>query len=394
LPGKRFAITRLVNIMRAQVVLSACPDYRPANVQAAVAKLLADLGGLTTLVRPGQTVLLKPNLLAARTPEQAVTTHPEVVRALIRSVKAIGGSPIVADSGMSVIQIERVWEKTGFKAMCAEESVPLVNLEKSGSVQFNWNGVVYSVALPVLDAALVINLPKLKTHILTTLTNAVKNIYGTLPGFQKTMLHKQYPAPRQFCAFLAELYARVKPGLTISDAVVAMEGNGPSAGTLAPLGFLAGSTDGVALDAAVCHLLKIPLNKVAYLGLLQQAGVGVADWSRIELAGNVPLPLQRPPFRVPVAAGLLDWIPVGLVRLLAPFVWIRPSFTERCVRCGLCVKACPVKALSLPEGSATPVLTPSACIGCCCCHEVCPERAVEMTQSFLLNLRKRGKLPS
>src|ERR1035437_8912540 len=225
--------------MRTKVALAACPDYSPSNVQAAVETLVADLGGMAAWVRPGQTVLLKPNLLSARTPEQAVTTHPEVVRALIRSVKAVDGCPIVADSGMSVIQIERVWEKTGFKAMCAEESVPLVNLEKAGSVQFNRAGVVYSVAKPVLDAALVINVPKLKTHMLAALTNAVKNIYGTLPGFQKTMLRKQYPTPRQFCAFLAALYARVKPGLTISDAVVAMEGNGPSAGELVPLGFLA-----------------------------------------------------------------------------------------------------------------------------------------------------------
>ena len=379
--------------MRTKVALSACPDYRPATVQSSVAKLLADLGGMSAWVRPGQTVLLKPNMLSARTPEQAVTTHPEVVRALIHSVKAVGGVPIVADSACSAIQIERVWEKTGFKAMCGEESVPLVNLEKSGSVQFNQAGVVYSVAKPVLDAALVINMPKLKTHMLTVLTNAVKNIYGTLPGFQKTMLHKQYPTPDLFCAFLAALYARVKPGLTISDAVVAMEGNGPMSGDLVPLGFLAGSTDGVALDAAMCHILKIALNKVSYLGLLQRAGVGAADWSRIEMVGNVPLPLQRPPFRVPITARLLNWIPIRLVHLLAPFVWIRPSFTARCVRCGLCVKACPVKALYMGE-EAGPVLTPSACIGCCCCHEVCSQRAVEMTQSFLLNLRKPGKLPS
>ncbi|MBU0714983.1 MAG: DUF362 domain-containing protein [Verrucomicrobia bacterium] len=381
--------------MRTKVALSACPDYSPANVQAAVERLVADLGGrgLATWVRPGQTVLLKPNMLSARTPEQAVTTHPEVVRALIRMVKAVGGRPIVADSACNAIQIERVWEKTGFKAMCGEESVPLVNLEKSSSVQFNWAGVVYSVAKPVLDAALVINMPKLKTHLLTVLTNAIKNIYGTLPGFQKTMLHKQYPTPDQFCAFLAELYVRVKPGLTICDAVVAMEGNGPSAGELVLLGFLAGSTDGVALDAAMCHILKIALKKVSYLGLLQQAGVGVADWSQIELVGNVPLPLQRPPYRVPATTRLLNWIPIWLVRMLAPYVWIRPSFTARCVKCGLCVKACPVTALRIADGPR-PVLNPAACIGCCCCHEVCPQRAVNMTQSFLLNLRKRGKLPS
>lgn len=381
------------NTMRPKVALAACPDYSPANVHAAVARLMADLGGISAWVRPGQTVLLKPNMLSARAPEKAVTTHPEVVRALIRMVQTAGGLPVVADSGMSVMRMEQIWEKTGFKAMCAEESVPLVNLEKSGSVQFDQDGIIYSVAKPVLDAALVINVPKLKTHMLTTLTNAVKNIYGTIPGFQKTMLHRYYPTPCQFAAFLAGLYAHVKPGLTISDAVVAMQGNGPTSGELVPLGFLAGSADGVALDAALCHILQIPLGKVTYLELLQRLGVGVADWRQIDLVGNVSLPLQRPPLRVPITASFLNWIPVWLVRLLAPYIWIRPAFTTRCIKCGLCVQACPVTALCLSEGPV-PVLNPSACIGCCCCHEVCAQGAVVMTQSILMNLRKRGELPS
>ncbi|MBI2438039.1 MAG: DUF362 domain-containing protein [Lentisphaerae bacterium] len=380
--------------MRSIVALAECPDYRPATVQAAMAKLLADLGGLANLVRPGQRVLLKPNLLTARAPDQAVTTHPEVVRALIRMVKALGARAQVADSPTSSIQTERVWEKTGFKAMCAEEAVELVNLEKSGSVQFNREGISYSVAKPVLDAALLINVPKFKTHILTTVTNAVKNIFGAVPGFQKTMLHKHYPTQGEFSAFLATVYLRVKPGLSISDAVVAMEGDGPSAGEARPLGFLAGSTDGVALDAALCRLLKIPLEKVPYLGELQRAGVGPSDWNQIEIVGNVPLPLAGAPFRLPSLSGLGNWIPRWLVQVLAPYVWIRPSFSTRCVQCGMCVKSCPVQALSLPKGARVPVLNPAICIGCCCCHEVCPERAVEMKQSFLLNLRGRGKLPA
>lgn len=378
--------------MRTKIALSACADYRAEAVQAAVEKLMADLGGMAAWVRPGQSVLLKPNLLSARSPERLVTTHPEVVRALIRLVKKSGGHPSVADSSCSAIQIEKVWEKTGFAAMCAEESVPLLNLEKAGSVQFENAGVVYSIAKPVLEAALVINVPKLKAHMLTTLTNGVKNIFGTLPGFQKAMMHKQYPTPRQFCVLLADLYARVKPGLTVSDAIVAMEGNGPSGGDGVALGFVAGSADGVALDAAMCHILNISLDTVPYLGLLQKAGIGTTDWDRIEIVGNVTLPLKLS-FRVPMAAAFMNRIPVWLVRALAPYIWIRPSFNANCIRCGLCVKACPVRALRL-EGGATPILTPSLCIGCCCCHEICPRRAVDMKQSFLLNLRQHGRLPS
>ncbi len=380
--------------MRASVAVAACPDYQPAGVAAALAALVSRLGGLDGVVRTGQTVLLKPNLLSDKAPERAVTTHPEVARAVIRWVRARGGRPVVADSACSAIMIEQVWDRTGFGALCAAEGVPLLNLEQAGSVPFRCGRVSYSVAKPVLEADLVINLPKLKTHMLTGLTNAVKNVYGTLPGFQKTLLHRQFLAPRAFSGFLAELYARVRPGLTVCDAVVGMDGPGPSAGRPAPLGFLAASTDGVALDAALCRLLGLPLRAVPYLGLLERAGVGTVAADRIDRQGTLPEGWGRRRFRMPRTA-YLNIVPAWLPRPLGRWMWIRPDFTEACVRCGRCLAACPMQALSLPDdGRSPPRLAASACIGCCCCHEVCPQRAVVMTQSLLLRLRKRGRLPS
>ncbi len=380
--------------MRVPVAVAACPDYTPAAVRAAVDALVERLGGLAGLVRPGGTVLLKPNLLTDRTPDRATTTHPEVVRALIRWVRQRGGRPVVADSACSAVKTAAVWEQTGFRAMCAAESVPLLNLEQTGSVLFRRGPVSYSVAKPVLDADLVINVPKFKTHLLTGITNAVKNVFGTLPGFQKTLLHKWYPTPRAFSEFLAELYPRVRPALSVSDAVVAMDGPGPSGGDPVALGALAASTDGVALDAALCGLLRVPLRAVPYLGMLARAGVGCADPRFLEVRGDVPGHWAGLRFRLPRVASLLDVAPVWLVRLLGPLVWIRPAFSDACVRCGRCVAACPAQALRLPAGAARPVLRTAACIGCCCCHEVCPRRAVAMTQSALLRWRKHGALPS
>ncbi len=377
--------------MQSKVAVAVCADYRAADLQKAFADVIAGLGGLNDLVRSGQRVLLKPNLISDKPPERAITTHPEVVRVLIRWLKTRGALPMVADSACSAIKIESVWEKTGFRALCDEESVPLINLEQAGSVQMRAEGAVFSIARPILDADLLINVPKLKTHVLTALTNAVKNMYGTLPGFQKTILHKQYPTPRRFSRFLAALYARVRPAFTLCDAVVAMHGNGPTGGEPIALGFLAGATDGVALDAALCRLLQISLRKVPYLEILRKAGVGLTDANDIELVGQIPeLPAS---FRVPHSA-LFNLIPAWLARCLSPLLWIRPAFTARCARCGLCVKACPVRALRLDAGGGAPILNPALCIGCCCCHEVCPEKAVVMTQSPLLNLRKHGRLPS
>lgn len=370
---------------RAKVVLSKCGSYEFGEIQPAVERLFTGLGGIGSLVRAGQTVLLKPNLLSDHRPEEAVTTHPEVVRALIRLVKRAGARPVVADSSACTIDIEGVWEKTGFRAMCAEEAVPLLNLEKSGSRMFEFNGISFSIAKPVLEADVVVNVPKLKTHTLTVLTNAVKNMYGAIPGYQKTMLHKQFPAAEPFGHFLAELYRIVRPALTVTDAIVAMEGNGPLAGNLVPYGFLAASTDGAALDAMLCHLLGINPKRVSYLRFLQEAGAGQTEWPAIELAGDPPAQLALRPIRLPrILAGKV--VPDWLLPLVWPLLWIRPEFTDACQACGLCVKACPVSALAQVDG-AHPVLKRELCIQCCCCLEICPARAIEMRQSPLFAIR-------
>ncbi len=375
---------------RAKVALIKCRSYEFREVNAAVERLFEALGGIGSLVRPGQTVLLKPNLLSDHAPEEAVTTHPEVVRALIRMVKLAGAEPVVADSSASAIKIEQVWEKTGFRAMCAEESVAQLNLEKSGSRSFDFNGIPFSVAKPVLEADVVISVPKLKTHVLTVLTNAVKNMYGVIPGYQKTMLHKQFPDPLAFGGFLAALYAVARPTLTLTDAIVAMQDSGPLAGNPTSLGFLAASVDGVALDTAMCHLLGIKPSRVPYFDFLQQAGTGETRWSGIELVGDPPSQLELHPLRLPKGmAGKV--VPDWLYPVVWPFLWIRPRILKNCQACGLCVKACPVAALVQVPGKP-PVLNSKLCIQCCCCHEICPARAIEIQLSPLFALRQNALL--
>ncbi len=375
---------------RSKVVLVQCRSYDFGEVLPAVERLFTPLGGIGALVHAGQTVLLKPNLLSDHRPEEAITTHPEVVRALIRLVKQAGGKPVVADSSASAIKIERVWENTGFRAMCAEEATPLLNLEQAGSRRFDFNGLSFSVANPVLEAEVVISVPKLKTHVLTVLTNAVKNMYGAIPGYQKTMLHKQFPDPESFGHFLAELYGIVRPALTVTDAIVAMEGSGPLAGNPVPYGFLGAAADGVALDAALCHLLAINPSRVPYFHFLKQAGVGATEWKAIELAGDPPAQLGLRPMRLPQGLGgkvVPDW----LYPLVWPFLWIRPEITERCLACGRCVKACPVAALVQAPGER-PALKRELCVQCCCCHEICPARAIEIRQSTLFAIRQYALL--
>ncbi|MDX9868898.1 MAG: DUF362 domain-containing protein, partial [Kiritimatiellia bacterium] len=322
----------------------------------------------------GKRVLLKPNLLTDRSPEQAVTTHPELVRQVLRALKPTGARLAVGDSPASTANLAKVWSATGMATVCAEEGVPLISFEQAGVLAFERNGFAFSVARPVLEADLIVNLPKVKSHSLTLLTAAVKNLYGAIPGYAKTTLHRLHPRPAEFGALLRTLWDVLPPSWNLADGIVGMEGQGPANGRPLPLGFLAASRDPFALDRALCDLLRIDARQVPFL----PSGVTA------RVTGD---PVTIDAFATPSGGHLLALAPPWLVRCAGRYVWVRPALTPRaCVRCGLCVKACPVQALSLAPEARAPTLDAARCISCSCCHEVCPANAIRMSQSRLLRL--------
>ncbi|MBR3223465.1 MAG: DUF362 domain-containing protein [Kiritimatiellae bacterium] len=360
------------------VQIVRCAGYDDA-LAPAFARLLDESALLEPQAVAGRRVLVKPNLLTDRTPEQAVTTHPAVLRLVIRHLKSAGARVAVGDSPASAANIRAVLERTGVGAVCEEEGVPFVSFEREGARACSVDGFEFAVAGPVAEADLVVSLPKVKSHALTKLTAAVKNLYGAVPGYGKTTLHRLYPKPDDFGRLMQAIWRVLPPTVSLADAVVGMEGQGPANGRPVRLGFLAASADPFALDIALCGILHIKPTSVPYLK-------GLADLHAPELSGEL---VDVSSFEVPVGSHLLSLLPAGLMRVAAKVLWVRPRIdAARCISCGRCLAACPVHALLRPDNKAhaIPVLRRRACVGCACCHEVCPQGAIRMVQSPALRL--------
>ena len=370
-----------------RVSLQRCASYDAEAVTASLEALLGPLGGMGAFVGEGERVLLKPNLLLPSAPDAAVTTHPAIVAGVISAVKSAGAVPVVGDSpGLITHGIENIWRETGMAQVCEDAGVELVSFETAGAERIETAGQVLHISKAVTDADVVISLPKLKTHSMTVLTSAVKNLYGTLPGMSKGDWHARLPKPSTFQGLLVDVLEAARPDLSIVDAVVGREGDGPSSGEPKELGFLAAGTDPVALDAVSASLVGLDPRKIRYLCMAQERGLGVMDEEGIEIVGAQRGELQPESFR-PARTSKLQYLPEFLLNVIKRWVWVRPGFMPECKLCGECVQKCPANALAM--GEHHPLLDSDRCIECFCCHEICHESAVELRLSLLARLFSR-----
>lgn len=373
----------------SKISISKSDSYNKENVQKAVDNCLDNLGGLSSFIKSNDTVLIKPNILLAKKPEEAITTHPAVIEAVIRAVKKAGAISVVGDSpGGFVGNICEHWGITGIEEVCNRLDVEILNFEASGVYKKKINGNHYHIAKPVLDVDFVINVPTIKTHGLTVFTCAIKNMYGTIPGLTKVNYHKRAPKPDDFSSLVVDIFSLSKPNLNIVDGVIGMDGSGPSAGNPKELGMILASADGVALDSYICHILgkdpmKVPTNKMAH-----ERGLGEADINKIEVLGYQPE--IRDDFKWPPhMAAPINIVPGFITRRLMRFYWSRPAINpDRCTDCKICVKSCPVEALS--TGIDIPEFNYPECINCMCCIEMCPEKAIHQEKRLLARLVSRG----
>jgi len=367
--------------MSSRVAVVSCPSYEPEAVFEAVKRGLGLLGGAASFASRGERILLKPNLLVGKNPSQAVTTHPAVFEAVIRAFSEVGASLSYGDSP-GYGNPKQTAAKAGLAAAAETHGVPFADFDTAMLVPSpgSEDGNIFPIAAGVLEADGVVSLSKMKTHQLTRITGAVKNQFGCIVGFEKANYHLRFPNLRQFSSMLVDLNLVIGPRLHVMDGITAMQGEGPSSGNPVSMGVLLFSRDPVALDSVFCRLVRLDPAFVPTITEGAAKGLGVFAEGEVELLGDCIDDLARPDFDVKrePAEG------ASTLRAILPLknqLVCRPEIIEkRCVKCGICVGACPVPGKALDFSGLARTKPPrydySRCIRCYCCHEMCPHKAI------------------
>jgi len=368
---------------RSVVALAACSDYDPDRVLRAVQRAL-DLLGQAALPRSaenGRPLLLKPNMLRPSGAEKGVTTHPAVFSAVARCLAERGFTLSFGDSPNGLFTPQSAARSSGLLAEAAALGIPLADFASGSDVAFP-QGVqnrLFTIARGVTEAGGVVNLPRLKTHGLTTMTGALKNTFGVIPGGRKSEYHITHPDVESFSRMIADLNGAVRSSLVVMDAITAMEGNGPVGGRLRPVGLIIASTDPVAVDAVGCRIMGIDPRAIDHVRMAEEAGLGNAHPQRVDIVGETLDEFVCRDFDVR-ARPLGQNVPKFVMRLAKSLVVSKPVIDpEVCTRCGECAAACPTTPSSLVQtNNDVPRYNYAACIRCYCCQETCPHGAISI----------------
>ncbi len=363
------------------VSIAGCVSYTDAD--ASVKTCLDMLGGIGKFVKKGDRVLLKINQLSPKSQDDAVTTHPIFVAAVAKEVSRAGGLPSVGDSP-GLHSLSAVAKKSGILDMCQELDIPLVELGEPQAVKTSGNiSKSFRLSARLKEFDVLINLPKLKTHSLTGMTCAVKNIYGCIPGKIKGSYHLRFQDPAIFSEMLLDLHDAVHPSLTIVDAVVGMEGSGPAAGNPRDIGLVIAGTSAIAVDTVAMNIIGMKESEVHTASCAKKRGIPGSDISEIEIVGKSLEDVKIKNFRRP--GNMMQKMPVSLSRIVRGIFTARPVLEKAlCISCGSCEKICPAGAITMHQKK--PKFDYGKCIRCYCCHEICPQKAIPLRRGIVAGL--------
>jgi uncharacterized protein (DUF362 family) len=330
-------------------------------------------------------VVIKPNIIGPFSAKRAITTNPAIVSAVVKAVEARGPAGIIVgdNPGVRGYGANRACvEKSGILKVCDGHYVNLSEEGKSVPIDSRFTHRV-TASRTFFDADFYITLPKFKTHMLTLITGAIKNSYGMLVGGQKAAIHRLAMSCESFSEALIDIYQIRTPDFVVMDAIVGMEGKGPSSEDLRDIGKIIVGNNAVECDAVMAEMMGLSPSYVPMLRIAAGRGLGSINLKEIETIGAVkpiddfklPSKMMRGPF------GHISW------RLLTQLMTSRPvPIEEKCTKCGMCEEHCPVGAIKL---GPYPVVDPEKCISCFCCMELCPASALDVTKKVK---RYRGRV--
>lgn len=359
------------------VSFTKCTEYKIEQVRAAVAQIFAN-HNMSKVIAKNTKVLLKPNLVMRAKPERCATTHPLLVQAVAEAVVALGGIVTIADSPGGLYNpalMQRFYDETGMTE-AAKASGAALNLDCSASKK---NG--FDIITPIHKADVIINLPKLKTHVLALYSGAVKNLYGVIPGTTKGFIHARKTDAISFCNLLLDLCETVKPTFNIMDAVIGMEGDGPTGGSPRKFGAIIASESAYELDFAACESIGLKYKEVPTLFLAHTRKLCANNVDDLKIIGDYKS------YKVDFVKPRSDhWINKNFLTKFFPTM---PFIDHnKCVRCKICLNNCPAKTIASVNGKIE--INHSNCIKCFCCHEMCPPTAITLKRKLMLKQNKKS----
>lgn len=365
------------------------------NLGEKLIQLLEPLGGLASVCKRGDPVLLKPNFIMARSVESGATTHPALILALAQLLAdmgcrvAVGDSPGLGSAASVVRRLNLTEQLQQLGAKIVELETPALK-EPVGALHLERRFKNLSLAGQINDYAVIINLPKLKSHGQMGLTLATKNLFGCVAGPAKVRWH--YAVGRDYDAFarlLVEIAFTVNAHLHILDGIIGMDGNGPSHGRLRELNLLLAAANPIALDRVVVEVLQRKPEQFPIFKAAKAMGVPGGDLAEINLVGEPLSSYYIKDFEIP-ATRELNLLPHQyrlLNRMLA--LWVRDRIIinhKTCTLCRRCENHCPARAISITDKIS---INPNECIHCYCCQELCPVGAMTVSVPLFMKIIKR-----
>lgn len=368
------------DVVKSKVAVVRCKEYDFEEVKKTIHESLELIGGLRSIVKKGNRVLLKPNIAGPFPPEQGATTHPSVIKAMIQLVKEVGGISVVGDGPGTILP---AFEISGIIKVADEEGIEAITFNKNGfeivKIPMGEQLKETYFSKDVLDADIVVSMPKLKTHAFAYYTGAIKNMFGALLPDSRKKIHR-IDDVELFSKALVDIFTIRKPDLAVMDGIVGMEGVGPTHGQVKKAEVIVVSTDLVALDTVSSSIIgydpiEVPTTKDAFMRKL-----GNGRLKEIEVLGNQIDGVKVDFKRIPILSGRdkKRFMKLALGHLVVN--------KEKCKKCKICAEHCPVGAISLVP---YPTIDRKICVYCYCCFELCPEGAVIFDEKSMLGKIKR-----